>query len=64
MRITLKFTEEQLSLLYCGLRFLELNHPTKDIKKFPHENYRKLFKELFNDIIAQQNQTELFTIAD
>jgi hypothetical protein len=57
---TIQLTEEQISLLECGLRYLELNHPTTDETKPPFEDYRKSFKELFDTIIAQQNQTKLF----
>ena len=60
MTRSIKLTEEQLDLLYCGLRYLELKRPTKDIKQFPHENYRQLFRDLFNNIIAQQNQERIF----
>ncbi len=59
IKTKIELTPDQMATLYCGLRYCELNHPTTDIKEFPHRDYRKDFKQLFNDILKQENQTKL-----
>jgi len=57
---TITLTEDQISLLIMGLRYLELNHPYPPAL----EDYKPAFRKMLNEIVSQIMQVSMFDKAD